>query len=450
MRGCANVRVADLAINAPITSRRTNSRLGEGLQRSMVAYKVIAIVTAGLGLGLVYPTVNYARLTDQWQPLPCRRHNSEARLRVGIGFRIGLSVRARCDMMQQKRNRGTRCTRWRAALSAYLVDMSGRELHRWSVSPEQAMPGETAKARTGFGLLKPQVEVGHLFPNGELLLIYAQPVLGAWDTRLIKVDKNSRILWNSQVSVHHAVAVVGDRIYALTRPFKPPSPTPVIPSILPGCLIWTKALVCSIRGQGPCYSFYPLCDCEYEELAFSGRGAIRSPCCRCAAFKFDRRPDRTNCAFHSWGQTRQCVVVPKKPRYADRDGSGHGDHCLDAARQLAKAARCQDALERPHPTVRQRRRPDDGGRSRVLEINPKTAGIVWSYNGTDDDPLDSEIRGSAGRLSNGDTLISKSTGGHILEVTPDASVVWEYVKSNPRYRARSHTHCIIWSDSPPL
>jgi hypothetical protein len=37
------------------------------------------------------------------------------------------------------------------------------------------------------------------------------------------------------------------------------------------------------------------------------------------------------------------------------------------------------------------------GKSRVLEIAPDTGAIVWSFDGTDKDPLDSEIRGGAPR-----------------------------------------------------
>ncbi len=68
------------------------------------------------------------------------------------------------------------------------------------------------------------------------------------------------------------------------------------------------------------------------------------------------------------------------------------------------------------------------GKSRVLEIDPLTGGVVWSFDGSDSDPLDSsENRGGAQRLPGGNTLISESTAGRILEVTPDGSVVWEYV-----------------------
>ena len=82
------------------------------------------------------------------------------------------------------------------------------------------------------------------------------------------------------------------------------------------------------------------------------------------------------------------------------------------------------------------------GRSRVLEIAPDTGGVVWSFEGTDEDPLDSEIRGGAQRLANGNTLISEFTAGRILEVTPDGSVVWEYV--NP-LRTDENGHELIAS-----
>jgi hypothetical protein len=68
------------------------------------------------------------------------------------------------------------------------------------------------------------------------------------------------------------------------------------------------------------------------------------------------------------------------------------------------------------------------GKARALEIAPATGGIVWSYAGSEEDPLLSDTRGGAQRLGNGNTLIGESTSGRILEVAPEGSVVWEYVQ----------------------
>jgi hypothetical protein len=68
-----------------------------------------------------------------------------------------------------------------------------------------------------------------------------------------------------------------------------------------------------------------------------------------------------------------------------------------------------------------------GGISRVIEFNPKTLELVWSYTGDDQNPLHSSLRSDQERLANGNTLITESDGGRLLEVTRDGELVWEYV-----------------------
>lgn len=66
------------------------------------------------------------------------------------------------------------------------------------------------------------------------------------------------------------------------------------------------------------------------------------------------------------------------------------------------------------------------GRSRVLEVDPGTEEVVWSYDGDSDGGLYSPICGSNQRLANGNTLIVESTAGRALEVTPDKRIVWDF------------------------
>jgi Arylsulfotransferase (ASST) len=67
------------------------------------------------------------------------------------------------------------------------------------------------------------------------------------------------------------------------------------------------------------------------------------------------------------------------------------------------------------------------GQSRVIELDPRTMEIVWQFAGTDELPFDSAIRSSQQHLANGNTLITESSGGRILEVTPEGDVVWQFV-----------------------
>jgi hypothetical protein len=64
--------------------------------------------------------------------------------------------------------------------------------------------------------------------------------------------------------------------------------------------------------------------------------------------------------------------------------------------------------------------------SRVLELDPITRKVVWEYT---DPTFFSKTRGSAQRLPNGNTLITESDTGHVLEVTPSGERVWEF--ANP-------------------
>lgn len=78
--------------------------------------------------------------------------------------------------------------------------------------------------------------------------------------------------------------------------------------------------------------------------------------------------------------------------------------------------------------------------SRVLEINPVTLELVWSYSNA---RFFSTNISSAQRLPNGNTLITAGAGGRVFEVTPKGEIVWEYMfplfaganASNAVYRA---------------
>lgn len=78
--------------------------------------------------------------------------------------------------------------------------------------------------------------------------------------------------------------------------------------------------------------------------------------------------------------------------------------------------------------------------SRVLEVNPVTLELVWSYAAPRF--FSTNISG-AQRLPNGNTLVTEGAGGRVFEITTDGAIVWEYMNplfagprsSNDVYRA---------------
>jgi arylsulfotransferase ASST len=90
---------------------------------------------------------------------------------------------------------------------------------------------------------------------------------------------------------------------------------------------------------------------------------------------------------------------------------------------------------------------DSSGRDTVTYVNPPDAGyrreeyhrdthksprliskqVVWSYRSKSNLGFFSHIGSSAQRLPGGNTLICADTEGHLFEVTPDGTLVWEYI-----------------------
>ncbi|HEX7252210.1 MAG TPA: arylsulfotransferase family protein [Thermoanaerobaculia bacterium] len=79
--------------------------------------------------------------------------------------------------------------------------------------------------------------------------------------------------------------------------------------------------------------------------------------------------------------------------------------------------------------------------SRVLEVDPVTQQVIWSFGGRDGENILSETVGFVERLGNGNTLITESDRGRVLEVTPDHRVVWEFV--NPALVGKHKEHVAI-------
>lgn len=87
--------------------------------------------------------------------------------------------------------------------------------------------------------------------------------------------------------------------------------------------------------------------------------------------------------------------------------------------------------------------------SRVLEINPATLDIVWSYNDCREFHMSalsrffSAICSGMQRLPNGNTMICESTSGRVFEVTPEGETVWEYVDP-AGFLFRAHRYPYDW------
>ncbi len=63
----------------------------------------------------------------------------------------------------------------------------------------------------------------------------------------------------------------------------------------------------------------------------------------------------------------------------------------------------------------------------MLEVDPDTNEIVWTYQAETIVGFYSFMVSGAERMENGNTLITEGATGRLFEVTPEGETVWEFV-----------------------
>jgi hypothetical protein len=313
------------------------------------------------------------------------------------------------------------------APAAFLIGMDGTVLHEWrrpfstvwnaeapEASPKAPMPDEFVYFRKAY-----------LFPNGDLLALYEAAGDTPYGYGLVKLDKNSNVLWSYLGAAHHDIDVgPDDRIYVPTHEIvnEPPSfgtlATPRLEDFLvvlgPDGKVQKKLrlsdLVAGSRFRHLLHtvSSYAVADPLHTNTAkvIRAREASRFPF---------GEPGHVLLSFRELGAVAVVDPLNEKLVWAAR-GPWIGQHDPDLL---------------PNGNIllfdNYGNFSGEAGGSRVIEFNPRTMGIVWQYAGTADEPLDSEIRSWQQRLANGNTLIVESNGGRILEVTRSGEIVWEFI-----------------------
>ena len=80
--------------------------------------------------------------------------------------------------------------------------------------------------------------------------------------------------------------------------------------------------------------------------------------------------------------------------------------------------------------------------SRVIELDPFSKEIVWEYKGNPPSQFYTKTIGSNQRLPNGNTLITESNKGHVVEITSDGEIVWEWF--NPEIRVDYKERAVVY------
>jgi len=64
--------------------------------------------------------------------------------------------------------------------------------------------------------------------------------------------------------------------------------------------------------------------------------------------------------------------------------------------------------------------------SRIIQVDPKTRKIVWTYEGSPPESFFTNHLGGVTPLKNGNFLVAESNNGRVFEITRDKQIVWEF------------------------
>ena len=297
---------------------------------------------------------------------------------------------------------------------ASLMTMNGETLHTWSLAYERACPDKYDPEHFGQRFWRR----ARLLPDGGLIAIYDY-------AGLIRLDRYSQLQWALCEPYHHDVSLDGmGRFYTLRRE---PRGFPAIDRDRTVLDDW----VVLINGTGEVLEEISLLDAiansDYASLLTGVNQEILRTSADVLHTNAVRRIEGLQGSLPVFQEGRLllsfrhldlvAVLDPAQSRIVwGLTGLWHRQHepvLLPGGRLLVF-----DNL-------------GHHGKTRVLELDPATQEIAWSYHG-DDEGFVSWWCGAAQRLQNGNTLITDSTNGRAVEVTPSGQPVWEFING---YRA---------------
>lgn len=293
------------------------------------------------------------------------------------------------------------------AAEATLMDPDGNILHRWAypfkaIWPQRKIPPLMSYWRRAV-----------LQENGDLIAIYE-----GWG--IVRVDVNSQIVWTNPIRAHHDLQIMPDgRIYVLTRKGRlitqSNSSKPVLEDFI--TILNAKGKVTKSISVLAAIMNSPFREL-YEEN--SDAGATGDILHTNSLFVLDGRgSDRAQ--WLAAGNVLISMRIPSLVAVVDLSQ-------VKVVAMWSGSFRFQHdpkILDNGNLLLFDNGDPDEGVSS-VVESDPITHEVKWSYRGSEGEPFFSRFCGTAQRLPNGNTLITESSEGRALEVSQAKEIVWEY------------------------
>jgi len=309
---------------------------------------------------------------------------------------------------------------------AWLLDMEGKVAHEWKLFFRTAWPNPTHVSMP----VKEELiywRRAWLYPNGDILANFEANGDTPWGYGLVKVDKNSKIIWKYPQRVHHDIWVDDEgKIYTLTHEIIN-NPAPDL-QFLQRPYLNDFLVILSPEGK------------ELERIEIMD--AFQRSDFMSSIYSLNARVHYAGDFLH----TNTVKVIDD--RLAGKLPFLKKGHILLSLRSLSLIC-LLDPVEKKIVWTQSgmwlfQHDPEftengtvfifdnlgdylKNNTSRVLEYDPVQMKILWQWAGTKERPLYSQLRGFKQLLPNGNILVTEDDNGRLIEVTRDKQVVWEYL-----------------------
>jgi hypothetical protein len=322
------------------------------------------------------------------------------------------------------------------ATEAFLMNMRRQVVYRWSVPFSKAFPNPSHLGRRLPDSFACFFDC-RLLPNGELLVVYHSATTAGCG--LAKVDQDSNVLWAYPAAVHHDIDVAEDgRIYAIKQElmdavpngFERLAPSSKLDYLLilsPDGELLREPISILEAFRGTAYAAL-LATLEAPGIQFDWPSGSTAPRLEYQATTDD--PLHTNSVrVLSSRRTAQFpqfkagyVLISLRNLSVIAALDPEVGKIVWAARGPWYAQHDAQFLDNGHLLIF-----DNLGssqKSRVLEYDPQSQAFPWSYSGEGGATFFTTERGMCQRLPNGNTLITNSESGDLVEVTHEQRIVW--------------------------
>lgn len=325
---------------------------------------------------------------------------------------------------------------------AVLRDAEGEIVHTWSRPFREVWsdPPHTSRA-------PPEAHIfwraAHLFSNGDVLALYSTAADSPYGYGLVKVNRESEVLWRYAEHTHHSIDVGPDgSIFVIAQQFRDTGRNSVsgVPQL--NEMVLEDELV-RLSSSGEEQLRVNLLDllAESNFRALLEMSGVKSS--NPASPKDPTDPLHTNDidvvgeAFASQHEfaAPDDVLVSIREHDAILLVDMEESKITWASRGFWWAQHDPDPLPNGNIMVFDNKgSPAPGGRSRIIEFDPRTNAVEWTYSGTPKDRFHTAVRGTQQPLPNGNVLVTSYQGARIFEVSRAGNVVWDF--RNPTRRMR--------------